>query len=324
MHTHRALYLASFFALSPACKRNAPTPTPAPSPSTPTASPAAATPDSGHALARPGAPSALMQPAQTLAPIAPATPTLTPTAAGSLSIGAGAGTTYRSYSGAWILRTNVFVRNTGTEPVDVSLDQFHNGENPRASDESTFPDHTSLIPNMTIQGDIAYYISPTDPKPTTLPLTFVVGEAPPAWHADVSLIFSPAPPAHGYAPTALVYALGVGVTQPATTWLQPEVGRIVQFTVTVNNTTAVPIVIPRTYLVPTVGSDNGSIWNEGSSLPDTLPIPVAGHVQGTIAFVFGAGTPVPTSVPVTFGPPNNPQFNQTVPVVEVPAPVPPT
>jgi hypothetical protein len=259
---------------------------------------------------------------QTLSPNTPATPTLTTTPAGSLAIGVGAGTTYRSQGGSWILRANVMVRNTGAEPVDVDIRQFHSGEMDVSGDDQSLPGHTSLIPNMTIQGDVAFYIGAGEPKPTTMALTFAVGEAPAVWHADVPLMFSPAPPAHGMSPAAPVYAIGVAVPS-AVTWLQPDVGRVVQFNLAVTNTTSVALDIPRAYLVPALGNDNGSVWNDGSTLPDLLPIAAGGRVQGTVAFVFPTATAAPTSIPVTFGPSNNPQFNQTIAVTAVAPPTPP-
>jgi hypothetical protein len=260
---------------------------------------------------------------------AAATPTVnaTPARGLTLTLGATAGTVYRDASGNWIQRAYVVVKNVGTEPVDVSVDHFRAGDlTSCGEDQRNFPGHTSLIPNMTIQGDVAFWIDGTQPQPRSLAITYdpLPPDSPAAhlapWTATVPLTFSPAPPVHGYAPATVAFALGVTVLQPIHSWVTDS--RKVRLRLRIHNPTSVPIMVPRSYLQVAFGDlHSNGVDDSQCSLPDPFPIPAGGDVEGGLAVYFDGTPALPANAQVTFGPPNNPQFTQTVHPEQIAPPV---
>jgi hypothetical protein len=352
MHRRSTLALALTFAATTACRRashnTAPPPaTPAPSvtmpatasvpavPSTPTAAPVPAVPTAPQAGA-PGTPTpaAPAAPAVPAAP-APATPAGTPVSptqlapqtqtASGLRLTATNPVLFRWEDGDWVFRVTYAIQNTGTTPVDFDRVSLRLADWSAWGGDTTLEGHSSVNPGLTITGDAAWYIGGGNPQPTSLSVRYAPGDddsAPVLATFAFTPVFSPAPPAHGAAPNAVVYSLPVNVAQPGLTFVHTDGDRSVRLSITIANNTGAALRVPLSYLHAKIGETEGSHWSPLTTFADPIEVPAGGTASGTAGWYWSGDPGVPPAVNFTFGPLNSPQVNSQVTVAPGADPVP--
>jgi hypothetical protein len=325
-HVITGLTLVALSIAGTACRRSAPQPPP---PTQPTAvsgslplptspmvgqpgQPVQPTPGAGAAV-----PAGQPVPAAQIAPVA--------ATAGPLSITTSNPVLFRWTDGDWVARITVTVRNTGATPVDVDRSSFRLAEWTPWGGSTDFPDHTTVNPGLTIQGDIGWYISGGTPQPQSFTVNYAPGDdenAPVLATRTFTPVFSPAPPAHGAVPNALVYTLPVNVAQPGLTFIHTDGDRSVRIAVSITNNTGAPLSIPFGYFHAQVDGEDGTQWGPLTTLEDPINLAPGATASGTFGWYWSGAHGNPTAINFRFGPANSPQINSQIAVATGPSPIP--
>jgi hypothetical protein len=253
------------------------------------------------------------------APPAPVRPTIT------LSNGA----IFRWSDGDWVARVHARIDNAGAEPWVVLRDGFlvdgmepfpdrHRGLVRRSLGSSTrgallarapeLPESSTLEPGQHVEGELAWYADHDSPPPDEVTVLFGFTAQ------TVPLSRVPAPPAPRTDPGGAVGDLALSVDGPALTWRADDGDHIVRVPVTITNGTSIPIWLPSEYVNALVGDDEGSPWDDESSLSDPMVIGPGESVSAQAAWWFFGRLPVPATVTVMVGPRVEPRAVETVPV----------
>ncbi len=292
------------------------------------ASPPVAAPAGPAAPVLPAPPpgSAIAQPAGAGVPVPAAQVAPQDQTVGTLVITSSTPVLYRWGDGDWIFRATFSVRNTGPAPVDIDRASFRLADwTPWGNEESSLPVHATINPGLTVAGDIAWYLSGSQPQPTSATVAYAPGENEnPTALASRTFqpVFSPAPTAAGTAPTRVVFSLPVTVTTPGLTFVHSDGNRAVRFTVSVTNTTGAPLRIPLDYFQAKIGDRGGSRWGDLITLAEPIELAAGATATGTIGYYWGGdASGAPATIAFSFGPPNSPQFNASAAVAEGPSPI---
>ncbi|MFO0624700.1 MAG: hypothetical protein U0325_03720 [Polyangiales bacterium] len=294
---------------------------PAPPPTAAPAAPAAAPP----AAVAPAAAPAAAPTANNVGTPQPAALTVQQTVQ-TLVMQSGAATVFRRNDGNWHVRVSYAVRNTGAEPVDVQRESFHVDEMGISGDLSSFPDHITINPGLTVTGDITWWRGATDPQPRAITVRYRPGDenAPVLGTQSYTPVFSPAQPAPGTAPTAAVFTLAVTATSPGLTFVHNDGNRHFRVNLQVRNTTTAPLLIHREMFHATVGTTEAGLASqpELTTWADPATVAPGASVTGSLGFwLSGDPAPNPTSLHITFGPTVSPQATLDAPVTAGPSPL---
>jgi hypothetical protein len=297
---------------------------PAPAPAAPAAAPSPAAP---VPAARQPSPALPPPPAMPDGPGAfPPMPLTAQQTAQGLSMQSGAATVFRHHDGNWHVRVTYAIRNTGTEPVDVRRENFHVDDMTVSGDLSSFPEHITLNPGLSVVGDITWWRGSTDPQPRAVTVRYRPGaEGTPALATQAyTPVFSPAQPVRGNAPMTVVNSLELAAPSAGLTFVHTDGNRHFRVNLQLRNTTTAPLLIHRELFHATVGTTEASLASQAELMTwgDPATLAPGATASGSLGFwVTGDPAPNPTALRVSFGPSVSPQATIEAPVSPGPSPL---
>ncbi|MEI8256168.1 MAG: hypothetical protein WCJ30_10905, partial [Deltaproteobacteria bacterium] len=180
------LSVLALFTATSACRRSQPVAPPQPAVATPAAAPMAVPiaapgvtpPPSAPVLAAPPAGAAVALPAGAPQgqPVPPAQVAAQDQTVGTLTLTSSNPVLYRWSDGDWIFRVTYAVRNTGTAPVDIDRTSFRLADWNPWGNATSFPEHATVNPGLTVDGTIAWFLSSAQPQPTAATVAYAPGE----------------------------------------------------------------------------------------------------------------------------------------------------
>jgi hypothetical protein len=239
------------------------------------------------------------------------------------------GAIFRWSDGDWVVRIRARVENGSAAPVVVLRDGFlidgmepfpdrrrlffrralgGSTRGPLLAHEPELPESSTLDPGQHVEGELAWYADHDSPPPAEVSVLFGFSVH------SVVLSRVPAPPAPDTDPGGAVGDLSLSVDGPAITWRADDGDHVVRVPVTITNGTSIPIWLPSEYVNALVGDDEGSPWDDESSLSDPMVIGPGESVSAQAAWWFFGRLPVPATVTVMVGPRVEPRAVETVPV----------
>lgn len=243
-----------------------------------------------------------------------------------LEVRTNAATVFRHTDGNWHVRVHLEVRNPGAAPVDLRRESFRVDEMGTANDHATFPEHVTVNPAMTVSGDLAWYRNAADTQPQSFTVKYQPGgdEAPVLAQQAYAPVFAPTEPAPGVAPATAVFTLPV-TAAPGLTFVHSDGNRHFRVSVTVRNTTTVPLRVYREHFTLKLGETEAGHAGQEELTTWAQPTVIAPGASATGAlgyYMNGDPAPNPPSVRLLFGPTSSPQADLTVPVAAGPSPLP--